>query len=116
MYTSLKNILLLTCLLIGIWEAKAQESDSTFKRNPQSQADSLLNMDANANRPTFQLGHTPARTGGYFEINSIHAVEEGDTDGFAFQPRRLALIVSAPTTTPTSLLSHLARQDGRAEL
>lgn len=116
MYTSLKNILLLTCLLIGVWEAKAQESDSTFKRNPQSQADSLLNMDANANRPTFQLGNTPVSIGGYFEVNSIYAVEEGDTDGFAFQPRRLSLIVSAPIIKRISFLSEIEFEDGGEEI
>lgn len=101
---------------MGIGIANAQESAPIFQKKPQNTSDSLLNMDANTNRPTFQLGNTPISIGGYFEINSIYAVEEGDTDGFAFQPRRLSLILAAPITKRISFLSEIEFENGGEEI
>lgn len=115
MSISVKPIFTLV-LFLGALSTQAQKLDSIFKRNDPDPSSDLLNMEANQNRPTITIDDTPVNIGGYFEANSIYATEEGESDGLAFQARRLALIISAPIMKRVKFLSEIEFENGGEEI
>lgn len=115
MSISVKTIFSLA-LCLGALSTQAQQLDSIFKRNQSDTYLDLLNMEANQNRPTLNIADTPVNIGGYFEANSIYSTEDGDSDGFAFQARRLSLIISAPIMKRVKFLSEIEFEDGGEEI
>lgn len=99
---------------MGFGSIQAQILNQT--ENNKVKNDSLLNMDANYNRPSMKLGKTPVSIGGYFEANSIYEVEEGDTEGLAFQFRRLSFVVATPITKHISFMTEIEYEDQGKEV
>lgn len=86
---------------------KAQLLKNGVERDERKDSDSLMHMDATHNRPTIQLGESSIGIGGYFEANSMYEVEEGDTEGVAFQLRRVSFVVAAPIAKRIDFLSEI---------
>src|SRR5699024_11097151 len=107
MLDSPKLFLTLLCLISAPQFIKAQILDKGLEREKPKSSDSLLHMDATYNRPTLQIGGSAVNIGGYIEANSMYEIEEGDTDGLAFQMRRLAFVVAAPIAKRINFLSEI---------
>lgn len=90
--------------------------DLKFKRTPTDTIRPVLSMDANYNRPSFTIGNTGISIGGYFEANSIYAVEEGITDGLSFQARRMSLLISGSISKRIKFLSEIEFEEGGKEI
>lgn len=94
----------------------AQQTEEVLSRKSPASLDSLLHMDANYSRPTLQLGSTPVSIGGYFEANTFYEVDEGDTEGLAFQMRRLAFVVASPITKHLNFMTEIEFEDQGREV
>lgn len=116
MSISFKIIFTFALLVAGIGQLDAQILKDALKHNEVKSTDSLLNMDANTNRPTVHLGNTPVSIGGYFEANSIYAIEEGDSEGLAFQLRRLSIVLATPITKHINFMSEIEFEDQGKEV
>ena len=108
--------LLIALFLISSLNALNAQILEGLQREKDITSDSLLNMDANHNRPTIRFGDSPVSIGGYFEMNSIYEVEEGDTEGMAFQFRRLSIVMATPITKRINFLSEIEFEDQGREV
>lgn len=116
MLKSIKNWCVVLCLCSLSQGIKAQILNDGFDRNRPQKTDSLMHMDAIRNRPTIQLGESPVSIGGYLEANSMYAIEEGDTEGLAFQMRRLSIVLAAPITKRINFLSEIEFENNGKEV
>ncbi|MCK0114701.1 porin [Gelidibacter sp. F63206] len=107
------SFFILLFLLIN-FEVSAQ--DLKFTRTPSDTTNLKLSMDANYNRPSFQVGNTGIAIGGYFEANSVYAVEDGITDGLSFQARRMSLLLSGSIAKRIKFLSEIEFSEGGNEI
>lgn len=116
MLDSPKLFLTIFCLVIAPQLLEAQILDKGLEREEPKSSDSLLHMDATYNRPTLQIGESAVNIGGYIEANSMYEVEEGDTEGLAFQMRRLAFVIAAPIAKRINFLSEIEFENNGKEV
>ncbi|WP_035479480.1 porin [Gelidibacter mesophilus] len=112
--TYLKTSFFIAAFLLINYGLSAQ--DLKFKRTVSDTTSHMLSMDANYNRPSFQIGNTGVAIGGYFEANSIYAVEDGITDGLSFQSPRMSLLLSGSISKRIKFLSEIEFEEGGKEI
>lgn len=96
---------------------EAQKLDSLITRVKVDTASSMLNMDANYNRPFLSVGRkVKVALGGYLEANSIYSSEDGVSEGLSFQARRLSIFMAASIGKRIKFLSELEFEDGGKEI
>lgn len=104
-------------LLIASQSIQAQVDSTLFKRvRPSVTRDSLLNMDAQYERPFLSINKTPVAIGGYVEANWQNISKEGVSDGHQFQFRRFTLFTSATISQRIKFLAELEFEDGTREI
>ena len=104
-------------LLIASQSIQAQVDSTLFKRvRPSAASDSLLNMDAQYERPFLSINKTPVAIGGYVEANWQNISKEGVSDGHQFQFRRFTLFTSATISQRIKFLAELEFEDGTREI
>lgn len=108
-----KTILFLTAFLIN-FGLSAQ--DLKLSRTPADTTQHKLSMDANYSRPTLALGNSGVAIGGYFEANTIYAVEDGITDGLSFQARRMSILLSGSISKRIKFLSEIEIEEGGKDI
>ncbi len=102
---------LLTLLLINV--AGAQNDTTLMIHLPEQEpAGTTLNMDATYDRPFLIKKESPVSIGGYLEANTIHATEEGLTEGLTFQARRLSVFMASSIAKRISFLTELEIEEG----
>lgn len=75
-----------------------------------------LNMDAPYQRPFRSPEKMPVNLGGYLEVNSLYGGEEGISDGFSFQARRLTLFMASNISRRINFLSEIEFEAGGEEI
>lgn len=75
-------------------------------------AQDSLNMDAVYNRPIFTPEKSPVAIGGYLEANALFASEEGISEGYSFQARRLTLFLSSSIAKRIKFLTEIELEEG----
>ena len=94
----------------------AQTDTTKVKRTPADTSKMQLNMDAVYNRPFLQYGKIPLAIGGYAEVNTQYAVNDGVTKGFSFQMPRMTLFVSSSIHRKVKFLSEIEFEHGTKEI
>jgi hypothetical protein len=111
-----KPVLLGIAIVFSGNSLMAQELDSLIKRTPVDTSKAMLNMDAAYNRPFLTVSKMPVALGGYLEANTFYASEDGVSEGFSFQARRLTMFMSASITKRIKFLSEMEFEDGTKEI
>lgn len=75
-------------------------------------AQDSLNMDAVYNRPIFTPEKSPVAIGGYLEANTLFASEEGISEGYSFQARRLTVFLSSSIAKRIKFLTEIELEEG----
>lgn len=108
-------------VFIGIFivlssKINAQKIDSIITRIHADTSKSQLNMDAVYNRPFLAVNKSPVALGGYLEANTLYSSEDGVSEGWSFQARRLTVFMSASITKRIKFLSEIEFEDGAKEI
>lgn len=113
-----KRILYILLLVTTFYSTGYSQIDSILirKSTPDSAKSSLMNMDANHNRPFMGIGKSPVALGGYMESNWQYLSKEGVSDGHQFQFRRFTLFTAATITDRIKFLAELEFEDGTREI
>lgn len=106
MYTYLLKTL--PVLLITLISQSVFAQDST-------KVDSL-NMDAVYNRPFLIKNKGPVAIGGYLEANTLYKSEEGVSEGFSLQARRLTIFISSSISKRIKFLSEVELEEGGSHI
>lgn len=99
---------LLLLFLSSYTMGQDKDSSETEARTDSSS----MNMDAPYQRPFRSPDRIPLNLGGYLEVNSLYKEEEGISEGFSFQARRLTLFMSTPIARRISFLSEIEFEKG----
>lgn len=112
------KILYIVIALSGLYSTAYSQIDSLLIRKTSSDTSktSLMNMDANHNRPFMGIGKSPVALGGYMEANWQYLSTEGVSDGHNFQFRRFTLFTAASITNRIKFLAELEFEDGAKEI
>ncbi len=102
---SLALLLLLPFATFGQTQTPPSASDST-----------LVNMDANKNRPIRNIGTSSIAIGGYADANFEYEKTDGADEGYNFQMRRMTLFVSSGVGKHLRFMSELEFEDGTEEI
>lgn len=94
----------------------AQKDSTSIKRIDPDTSKLIMNLDAVYNRPFLQMGKIPVALGGYMEVNTNYSADDGITDGFSFQFRRLTLFTSSTIAKKIKFLSEIEFEDGTKEI
>ncbi len=100
--TYMFNYKIILFFLLGINAVYAQDS---------TRVDSL-NMDAVYNRPFLLKSKYPVALGGYLEANTLYESEEGISEGFSTQARRLTIFISSTISKRIKFLSEVELEEG----
>lgn len=113
-----KKVLYILVMLSGICTTVYGQLDSLLirKTNTDTSKTSLMNMDANHNRPFMGIGKSPVALGGYMEANWQYLSTEGVPDGHQFQFRRFTIFTAASITNRIRFLAELEFEDGAKEI
>ncbi len=111
-----KNILFFIFFLVFSETMIAQIDPSLLRRITNDTSKPQLNMDAVYNRPFLQVGKLPVALGGYTEANYQYLSEDGVSEGYQFQMRRLTLFVSSTISNRIKFLSEIEFEDGTKEI
>lgn len=114
--SSMKRVLLLSLVLLVNVSLHAQKTDSLVNRIPSDTSSLQMNMDAVYNRPFLTVGKMPVALGGYLEVNSMYASENGVSEGLSFQARLLTIFMSASITKRIKFLAELEYENGTKEI
>lgn len=95
--------------------AFSQEKKMISRVSPDTTTISM-NMDAVYNRPFLKMKGVPVAIGGYLEVNSLYASEEGITEGISFQARRMTLFMSASISKRIKFLTEFGYEAGRKQI
>ena len=98
------------------WNLSAQKMDSIITRIQVDTSENQLNMDAVYNRPFLAVNKTPVALGGYIEANALYSSEDGVSEGWSFQARRLTIFMSASITKRIKFLSEIEFEGGTKEI
>ncbi|MBL4586406.1 MAG: hypothetical protein JKX84_05020 [Flavobacteriales bacterium] len=113
----LKGFLSILLFIAISKEVDAQKLDSLITRVKVDTTNSMLNMDANYNRPFLSVGRkVKVALGGYLEANSIYSSEDGVSEGLSFQARRFTIFMAASVGKRIKFLSELEFEDGTREI
>ena len=113
----MKKYQLLFLLLVFSQVVNAQIDTTLFRRKPSlDSTKNLMNMDAVYNRPFLQIGRTPLGIGGYAEMNTNYAVEDGAGDGLSFQMRRMTIFLGGSLHRKIKFMSEIEFEDGTKEI
>ena len=112
-YPRLITILVLFLMSLTL---SAQKTDSILTRIPADTSSSQLNMDAVYNRPFLAINKTPVALGGYLEANSLYSSQDGVSEGWSFQARRLTVFMSASIAKRIKFLSEIEIEEGGKEI
>lgn len=93
----------------------AQIDTTLFRRKPLLDS-TKMNMDAVYSRPFLQVGRTPLGVGGYAELNTNYAIEDGVSEGFSFQMRRMTLFLGGSLHRKIKFMSEIEFEDGTKEI
>lgn len=112
------KILFIAIALFGLYSTAYSQLDSLLIRKTSSDTStaSLMNMDANHNRPFMGIGKSPVALGGYMEANWQYLSTEGVSEGHEFQFRRFTLFTAASITNRIKFLAELEFEDGAKEI
>ncbi len=110
-----KRIMLGFLFLLSL-NLQAQKKDSIITRVPVDTSDSVLNMDAVYNRPFLAINKSPVALGGYLEANVLYSSEDGVSEGWSFQARRLTIFMSASIAKRIKFLTEIEFEDGAKEI
>jgi len=108
--------ILLGLLFFMSLNLQAQKKDSFITRIPVDTSDTKLNMDAVYNRPFLAINKSPVALGGYLEANVLYSSEDGVSEGWSFQARRLTIFMSASIAKRIKFLTEIEFEDGAKEI
>jgi hypothetical protein len=94
----------------------AQKMDSIITRIQVDTSGKQLNMDATYNRPFLAINKSPVALGGYLEANTLYSSEDGVSEGWSFQARRLTIFMSASIAKRIKFLSEIEFEGGAKEI
>ena len=108
----------LLLVFLGFTQLAYSQIDTTlFRRKILSDSSkNVMNMDAVYNRPFLQIGRTPLGVGGYAEMNTNYAVEDGAGEGLSFQMRRMTIFLGGSLHRKIKFMSEIEFEDGTKEI
>lgn len=109
-----KQIFILSLFIVLIGNLNAQ--DLQIESNQPDTTQTNMNMDAVYDRPTLTVKNAPISIGGYFEANSIYAIQDGISEGLSFQARRLTIFLSASISKRIKFFTEIEFEEGGEEV
>lgn len=106
------SILFSAVLLSCSFSAMSQDTLMTYAKD----SDLVVNQKAIYNRPFISVGSTDVSIGGYAEGNTNYFIEDGLTDGFSMEMRRVNLFVYSPIGKRLKFLMELEFEHGTEEI
>lgn len=98
-FSKLKLIIAFSCCVFILTEVLAQ-----------TQSD--LNMDATYNRPFLDGETGKVAVGGYLEANTLYSSEDGVSEGFSLQARRMTMFLASSISNRVKFLSEIEFEEG----
>jgi len=71
-----------------------------------------LNMDASYSRPFLEGERGKVAVGGYLEANTLFSSEDGVSEGFSFQARRMTMFLASSISNRIKFLSEIEFEEG----
>ncbi|MBL4657059.1 MAG: hypothetical protein JKX73_03600, partial [Flavobacteriales bacterium] len=107
-------------LLCSLSLAALGQQDTTkkgiFSRPTVLDSSEVTNQDAIYNRPFIGIGKSKTAVGGYLEANTNYFAEDGVTEGFSMEMRRLDIFLYSSISNRIKFLSELEFEHGTEEI
>jgi len=111
------NVIALLCFLsLAVLGQQDTAKKGIFTRAALLDTSGVINQEAIYNRPFIGIGKSKTAVGGYLEANTNYFAEDGVTEGFSMEMRRLDIFLYSSISNRIKFLSELEFEHGTEEI